>query len=122
MKSFVTRNLDDQRFGERVDNGNADAVEAAGSFVGVAGEFSSRMQLGHDDFEGRDACLVLVDRDASAVVGHRQHAFGGQFDIDRRCVSCDIPKGKASPKPQAVIVKDATGALVGLILKPPMRL
>lgn len=33
-----------------------------------------------------------------------------------------FPKGKANPKPQALIVKDATGALVGLILKPVMRL
>ena len=57
---------------QRVDDGDADAVQAAGNLVGVLVEFSAGMQLGHDDLGRRDAfALVDVDRDAAAVVAHR---------------------------------------------------
>ena len=38
--------------GKRVDDGDADAVQAARNFVSVAIEFSAGMQDGHDDFGG----------------------------------------------------------------------
>ena len=45
---------------ERIDDGNADAMQAAGDLVGVLVEFAARVQLGHDDFGGRHA-LFIVD-------------------------------------------------------------
>ena len=55
--------------GQCVDDGNADAVQAAGHFVGVVVEFAARVQHGHDDFGGRAPFVrVDIDRDAAAVV------------------------------------------------------
>ncbi len=57
--------------GQRVDDRDADAVQAAGDLVGVLVEFSAGVQLGHDDLGGRHAfVLVDVGRDAAAVVAH----------------------------------------------------
>ena len=55
---------------QRIDDGDADAVEAARYLVGVLVEFSAGMQLGHDDFGGRHAFAVDVGRNAAAVVAH----------------------------------------------------
>ena len=56
---------------QRVDDRDADAVQAAGHLVGVLVEFSAGMELGHDDLGRRDAfALVDVGRDAAAVVAH----------------------------------------------------
>jgi hypothetical protein len=54
-----------------VDDGDADAMQAAGGLVGLGVELSAGVQRRHDDFERR---LVLelrmrIDRDAAAVVG-----------------------------------------------------
>jgi hypothetical protein len=57
---------------QRVDDRDADAVQAAGDLVGILVEFSAGMQLGHDDLGRRDAfALVDVGRNAAAVVAHR---------------------------------------------------
>ena len=67
--------------GQRVDDRDADAVQAAGHLVGVLVEFSAGVQLGHDDLGRRDAfVLVDVDRDAAAVVAHRARTVG----VERR--------------------------------------
>ena len=62
---------------QRVDDGDADAVQAARHLVGVLVEFSARMQLGHDDFGGGHAFFrVDVGGDAAAVVGDGDGAVG----------------------------------------------
>src|SRR5207237_2596205 len=69
---------------QRVDDGDADAVQAAGDLVGVLVEFSARMQLGHDDFgRGNAFALVDVDGNAAAVVAHRHRAVGIEHDFNR---------------------------------------
>ena len=69
---------------QRVDDGDADAVQAAGYLVGILVEFSAGMQLGHDDLGRRDAfALVDVDRNAAAVVAHGDRAVGVEDDFDR---------------------------------------
>ena len=45
---------------QRVDDRDADAVQAAGNLVGILVEFSAGMQLGHDDL-GRRHAFALVD-------------------------------------------------------------
>ena len=66
-----------ERGGQRVDDRDADAVQAAGDLVGVLVEFSAGVQLGHDDLGRRHAfALVNVGRDAAAVVVHGDGAVG----------------------------------------------
>ena len=76
VELLAARDLHLQLLGERVDDGDADAVQAAGGVVDLAVELAARVQRGHDDFEGG---LVLelgvrVDGDAAAVVGDGQEA------------------------------------------------
>ena len=54
--------------GERVDDRDADAVEAAGDLVAAAAELAAGVEDGVDDLEGVLAGGVLPDRDAAAVV------------------------------------------------------
>src|SRR5690606_11372472 len=54
--------------GQRVHHRDADAVQTAGHRVGVGVELATRVQLGHDDLDGRDALGVHLHRDAAAVV------------------------------------------------------
>ena len=69
---------------QRVDDGNADAVQAAGDLVGVLVEFSAGMQLRHDDFGGGNAfALVDVDGNAAAIVAHGDRAVRIEDDLDR---------------------------------------
>ena len=69
---------------QRVDDGDADAVQAAGDLVGILVEFSARMQLGHDDLGGGNAfALVDVDGNAAAVVAHGDRAVGVEHDFHR---------------------------------------
>ena len=72
-----------ERARQRVDDGDADAMQAAGDLVGVLVEFSAGMQLGHDDL-GRGHALALVDvgRNAAAVVAHGAGAVGIERDDD----------------------------------------
>ena len=74
--------------GERVDDGDADAVQAAGNLVGVLVEFAAGMELGHDDLGRRDAfALVDVDGNAAAVVAHGHRIVGVEDDVDLRRVT-----------------------------------
>ena len=69
--------------GERVDDGDADAVQTAGNFVGVAVEFSAGVQHGHDDFGG--GLLfggVHVHGNAAAVVDHGDAVVVVHGDVD----------------------------------------
>ena len=73
------RQFEDGR--ERVDDGDANAVQTTGDLVGVLVEFSAGMELGHDDLGRRDAfALVDVGRDAAPVVAHGARAVGVQAD------------------------------------------
>ena len=68
--------------GERVDDGDADAMQAAGDLVGILVELAARMQLRHDDFGGGDALLMHVGRNAAAIVGDGAGAVGIKRDGD----------------------------------------
>ena len=58
-----------QHLRKRVDDGDADTVQAARDFVGAVVELTARVQHGHDDFGGGTTFFgVDVDRDAAAVV------------------------------------------------------
>src|SRR3546814_20188427 len=84
-----------QPFAERVDDRDADTVEAAGDLVGVVVggvlELTTGVELGHDDLGRRDT-FFLVDpgRDAAAVILDRNRAVGVARDLD----------AVASPRPR----------------------
>ena len=74
-------------FGKRVDDADADAVQAAGNLVGIVVgcvlELTPRVELGHDDLGRRDAFLAVdACRDAAAVIFDRDRPVGVQLDDD----------------------------------------
>ena len=79
----VARNFQLEPVGKRVDDGNADAVQAAGNFVGVAVEFSAGVKDGEHDFGGGTLFGgVHVDGNAAAVVDHGDGIVGVHGDVD----------------------------------------
>ena len=74
--------------GERVDDRDADAVQAARDLVGVLVELTAGMELGHDDLGRRDAFLLLdVDRDAAAVVATVTEPSALSVTVDRVAIA-----------------------------------
>ena len=68
----VAFRLGDQLLRQRVDDARADAVETAGGPVVLVLELPAGVQGGEDHLKGAlAAARVLIDRDAAAVVGHR---------------------------------------------------
>ena len=72
---------------QRVNDGHADAVEAAGDRVAAAAELAARVEDRHDDLDRRSPLGgVDVDGDTAPVVLHRHAAVGPQDDLDVRAV------------------------------------
>ncbi len=84
VELLVARDLDDGVGRKRIDDADADAVEAARGRVSLALELPARVERGHDDFERRLAGIfgVRVDRDAAAVVEHAQAIALLERDLD----------------------------------------
>ena len=69
--------------GKSIDDGDADAVEAAGNFVGIAIEFSAGVKDGHDDFGGGLFFGgVHVHGNAAAVVNYGDAVVVVHGDVD----------------------------------------
>src|SRR5581483_6033827 len=79
----VAANLRDEPLGERVDDGDADAVKAAGDLVALAAELAAGVQLRQDDRQRRQP-LVLddVDRDARTPVLDGYRIVRMERDLD----------------------------------------
>ena len=79
----VATHLGDQVLGERIDDRDAHAVQAARDLVAVAAELSARVELREDDRQRRQS-LVLhhVDRDARAPVLDRDRVVRMERDLD----------------------------------------
>ena len=74
---------DGQLFGKRIDDGNADAVQAAGHLVGVAVELSAGVQHRERQFDaGHLLSGVDVHRNAATVIDHRDRVVLVNRDID----------------------------------------
>ena len=85
----VAADLQVQALGERVDDGDADAVQAAGDLVAAAvPELAAGVEDGQHDL-GRGALLFLhrLDRDAAAVVGDRAAVVRVEDDADAVAVA-----------------------------------
>lgn len=79
----LTADLGVHAAGERVDHGDAHAVQAARDGVAAAAELAAGVQDRHDDLDGRPPLGgVQVHGDAAAVVRHAHAAVGLQRDVD----------------------------------------
>ncbi len=79
----IAPDLDVEVGRQRVDDGDADAVQAAGHLVAAAAELAAGVQDGEHDLDGRLAlALDDVDRDAATVVDDAHAAVGEQRDDD----------------------------------------
>ena len=75
--------LDDEVAGERVDDRDADAVQAAGDLVAAAAELAAGVQHGQRHRHGRHLLARRgVGGDAAAVVLDADRAVGGEGDDD----------------------------------------
>ena len=79
----VARDLDLGPVRQRVDDGHADAVQAAGHGVGLAVELPAGVERGQGDLDGRAPLRRMpVDGDAAAVVGDLDPAVVEDPDRD----------------------------------------
>jgi hypothetical protein len=69
---------------QRVDDRDADAVQAAGGLVGLARELAARVERAEDDLERGlvGELRVRVDGDAAPVVADRDGVVGVQLHLD----------------------------------------
>ncbi len=73
---------------QRVDDGDADAVQAARVLVVLVREFAARVQAREDQFDARNLFLrVLVDGHAAAVVVDLERAVLVDRDLDLLAVT-----------------------------------
>ncbi len=85
IEMAVAADFDFAPFAEKVDDLHADAVQAARGFVGLLVELAAELEPGHHAFERGDAQVGMdFDRNAAAVVGHRDRAI--DVDGDRHFV------------------------------------
>ncbi len=96
---------------EGVDDGGADAVQAAGGRVGAAAELAAGVQLGQDHLDAGQAGLRLdVHRDAAAVVADLDRGVVPQDDLDAVAVAAQgLVDRVVDDLPQAVHEATAVG-------------
>ena len=83
MDGAVAANLGDEPFRERVDDRDADAVQAARDLVAVAAELAAGVELREDDGQrGQSLVLHHVDGDPGAPVLDRDRVVGMERDLD----------------------------------------
>jgi hypothetical protein len=83
----IAANRQAQPFRQRIDAGDANAVQTTRNLVRILVELAARVQHAHDDLRRRTLRLVLVveldaGRYAAPVVGHRNRIVGMNGDHD----------------------------------------
>src|SRR5579875_173383 len=82
----VPPNFDLEPLGERVDHGDADAVQPARDLVAPAAELAAGVQHGHHDLDAGLAHLGDgIDGNTAAVIADRNAAVGVQHHVDLLC-------------------------------------
>ena len=83
MHLAIAPNLQLEPFGQRIDDGHADAVQTAGDLVAVLVELSAGVQHGHRELHARHLLRwVNVDGDAASIVVDRHRVIGVNGDVD----------------------------------------
>jgi len=85
VQGLLTRHIDHQFAGQRIDHRHTDAVQAAGSIVSLAAEFTARIQRRHYHFKGRFVFIfrMRIDRNAAPIITHGQAIALHHFDLDK---------------------------------------
>ena len=78
----VAPDLEIEPLRQRVDDRDADAVQAAGHLVAVVVELAAGVQHGQHDFGRRLAARVAIDRNAAAVVDDGDRVVDVDGDVD----------------------------------------
>ena len=78
----VAPDLQVERLRQRVHDRHADAVQAARDLVAVVVELAAGVQHRQHDFGRRPAALVLIDRNAAAVVDDGDRVVDVDRDVD----------------------------------------
>ena len=91
---LAPRDLDDGLARQRVDHGNADAVQPARGRIDLVREFPARMERGHDHLQRRFARIfrMLVDRNAAAVVGDGEPPRRPRLRLQRHLDPRRVPR------------------------------
>ncbi len=113
VQDAVAVNRQQQRFGQGVDDGHTNAVQAAGYLVGIVIELTAGVQHGHDDLRrGAPFFRVQVHRDAAAVVGNGDGFIGMNGDGNDLAVAGQgLVDGIVDDLENHVV---QTGAIVGI--------
>ena len=84
---MLARHFYGQRVGERVDDGQTDAVQAARGLVCLAIEFAAGMKGRENHFERRFILelWVWIDGNAAPIVAHGHRPRGRNLDLDTGC-------------------------------------
>ena len=78
----VAPDFEVERLGQRIHDGDADAVQPARHLVAVVVELAAGVQHGEHDFRRRLAALVPIGRDAAAVVDDGDRPVDVNRDVD----------------------------------------
>ena len=116
----ITLNGHVQPCRDGVHGRNADAVKSTGHLVGGVVEFSTGVELRHDDFRRRDAEFgMLIHRNSAPVILHRHTAVGVHDHVDAivavrkmfvHGVVDDFPNAVVQRRPVVWIPKVHSGA------------
>ena len=84
----IAANVHDDALGKRVDDRDADAVQAAGHLVPAAAELATCVQDGEDDLDrGNLFLLVLFHRNAAPVVDNLDRVVGPDEHLNMVAIS-----------------------------------
>ena len=90
IDSSVLIDLNVEPFGERIDTGGANTVQATRGLVAdlfSTIKFTTGVQCRHDDFKGGNACRVCINRDASTVITDGYATITMEFNFNLRPVT-----------------------------------
>ena len=87
----VARDFNPELIGQGVHNRHADTVQTARCFIGLAREFTARVQGGQDDLKGRFVreFRMWVGWNTTPVIADKNGVVRSQFQFDPVGVSCD---------------------------------
>ena len=86
----VLIDLNMEPFGERIDTGGTNTVQATSGLVAdlfSTVKFTTGVQCRHDDFKGGNACRVCINRDASTVITDGYATITMEFNFNLRPVT-----------------------------------
>ena len=108
----LAHDLDLEPGGEGVDALRADAVETSRVLVGSLAELAAGVEIGHDEFEGRDLELGMdLHRNTAAIITNGDGSVGVNGDFDTCAVSGQMLVDRVIENLEDAVVESA---LIGI--------